>query len=315
MEMLFPATREVRSWTTDSRRWCRYSPRPGDIVIGTPAKTGTTWTQQIVTLLISQSPELRPVMDIAPWLDFRLNPLDEIMERIDALPSPRVIKTHLSFDAMPVYDGVRYIHVGRDGRDVLMSWHNHCSAYTDEVLARLDAAGAEDETIGRSHPRAEADIHAFYERWIDESNALRDDFSATRFFDIEKSYWRERHLPNLLIVHYSDLKTDLAGEMKRIAAFLDLTVRESVWPALVEAATFEFMKKNGAALLPNAVHAWDGGYQRFLFKGTNSRWCGVLSEGEVAQYRARASRALTPGLGRWLEHGRLSTGEPREMPD
>ena len=37
-----------------------------------------------------------------------------------------------------------------------------------------------------------------------------------------ETYWRYRHLPNLLFLHYADLTNDLDGEMRRTAAFLDI---------------------------------------------------------------------------------------------
>ena len=43
-------TQVVHDYHSDSLAWDRYRPRPGDIVIGTAAKVGTTWTQQIVNL-------------------------------------------------------------------------------------------------------------------------------------------------------------------------------------------------------------------------------------------------------------------------
>ena len=52
--------------------------------------------------------------------------------------------------------------------------------------------------------------------------------------------------PNLLFVHYNDLKEDLAGEMRRISDFLGIDTPESLLPSLVEAAGFAAMKKNGA---------------------------------------------------------------------
>ncbi|HEX3653550.1 MAG TPA: hypothetical protein VHU18_12080 [Rhizomicrobium sp.] len=38
MQLVRAARKEQRSWTTDSRRWAYYKPRPDDIVIG--ASTG-----------------------------------------------------------------------------------------------------------------------------------------------------------------------------------------------------------------------------------------------------------------------------------
>nr|QQZ48968.1 sulfotransferase domain-containing protein [Phenylobacterium glaciei] len=65
------------------------------------------------------------------------------------------------------------------------------------------------------------------------------------FFDIERTYWAGRGRSNLLLVHYNDLKADLRGEMGRIADFLDIEVAYDLWPELVDAATFETMKRTG----------------------------------------------------------------------
>jgi aryl sulfotransferase len=312
-----PARKEIRNWTTDSRHWNRYVPRAGDVIVCTPPKTGTTWTQRIVSLLIFQSADARPITQTAPWLDARFHPLDEIVATLERQTHRRSIKTHLPFDAIPVYDEVKYIHVGRDGRDVVMSWHNHCSKYTEETLSGLDAIGVEDETLGRPYPRAARDVGTFFDDWMTEGEEglRRDNFPASSFFEIENSYWAKRHESNLLIVHYADLKTDLCGEMHRIADFLDIAVPADIWPTLVDAATFETMKRNGAALLPGASMRWDQGSDGFLFSGTNGRWHDVLNAGDIARYEARVRRELSPGLARWLENGRLLTGDPRTAPD
>jgi len=42
----------------DSSRWDGFELRPGDIIVATPPKCGTTWTQMICALLILQEPEL-----------------------------------------------------------------------------------------------------------------------------------------------------------------------------------------------------------------------------------------------------------------
>jgi aryl sulfotransferase len=315
--LISPARREVRSWTADSRHWNRYVPRAGDVIVCTPAKTGTTWTQQIVSLLIFKSPETRSIMKAAPWFDARFLPLDESVAMLEAQTHRRSIKTHLSFDALPVYDEVKYIHVGRDGRDVVMSWHNHCSGYTDESLRVFDALGTEDETIARPYPRASHDIRVFFDNWMTEGPEarLRDDFPASRFFDVERSYWEKRREPNLLIVHYADMKADLEGEMRRIAQFLDIDIPEDLWPSLVDAATFDTMKKNGAALLPGTTARWDKGPDRFLNSGTNGRWRDALGADDVARYEARVKTELSPGLARWLENGRRVAGDPRTSPE
>ena len=310
-------TMEVRSWTTDSRRWAHYRPRAGDIVIATAPKCGTTWTQQIASLLVFQSPEPREIQNTSPWIDFRLPPIEAVTAAIEQQTHRRFLKSHLPFDAMPIYDEVRYIHVARDGRDAFMSWNNHTSHYSPAARELQSAAGEADETLARPLPSAHPTPHDHFEAWIDETPGarLRDDSPASNFFALERSWWRARQRPNVLLVHYNDMKADLDGEMRRIAAFLDIRVAGAVWPELVSAAGFEFMRANGATLLPRAATSWDKGHERFINEGRNERWRTALTPGDIARYEARAAHELTPPLSRWLEQGRLKAGDPRDAAD
>jgi aryl sulfotransferase len=310
-------TKEVRSWTTDSRRWAHYTPRAGDIVIATAPKCGTTWTQQIVSLLVFQSPEPKEIQNTSPWIDFRLPPIEAVTAAIDAQTHRRFLKSHLPFDAMPIYDEVRYIHVARDGRDAFMSWNNHTSNYSPTARQMQGAAGEADESIARPLPMPHATPHDHFQVWIDESAdvRLRDDSPASNFFALERSWWAARKRPNVLLVHYNDMKADLDGEMRRIAAFLGIDIAEGLWPQLVSAAGFEFMRANGATLLPRAAMSWDKGHERFINEGRNERWRSALTADDVARYGERAARELSPPLSRWLEQGRLKAGDPKDSAD
>ncbi|HEX3653548.1 MAG TPA: sulfotransferase domain-containing protein [Rhizomicrobium sp.] len=317
MQLIRSPAKERRSWTTDSRRWAYYKPRPDDIVIATSPKCGTTWMQQIVSLLIFQSAEARDIQNESPWIDMRVRPIEEVTERIEAQTHRRFLKTHLEFDAVPVYDSVHYIHVARDGRDAFMSWYNHSRHYSQLSIDLQSAAGISDETIGKPLPLPGDSIREFFQVWMTDGPEARlaNDFPAERYFEIEGSYWAERERPNLLMVHYNDLLADLNGEMRRIAQFLDIHVPEEQWPALVDAATFHFMRENGAALMPRAAQGWDQGGERFLHAGTNGRWRDVLSADDIALYDARVRRELSPNLARWLEQGSRLAGDPRQMAD
>ena len=52
-----PRTR-YRSIVSDSGRWDGFAFRPGDVVISTPPKCGTTWTQMLCALLIFDGPDV-----------------------------------------------------------------------------------------------------------------------------------------------------------------------------------------------------------------------------------------------------------------
>jgi aryl sulfotransferase len=304
--LIQPARREYRTWIIDSRRWQHVRPRPTDIVIATHPKCGTTWMQRIVDLLVFQSLQPRPIMEISPWIDRRFpEPLETVLARIEAQDHRRFLKSHLPFDGLPIYDGVKYIHVARDGRDVVLSHHNHALGFTSQMLEALDRAGLDDDTIRRPYPRVAADPASHFHGWLTEGAmpGSRDGTPAMSFFHCEQSWWDQQQRVNVLLVHYHDLKADLAGEMRRVADFLDIRVAPDLWPALVEAAGFEAMRRDGAALMGNVADTFQGGSSRFFHKGTNERWRGVFSEEDLLLYEAKAATSLSPPCRVWVADG------------
>jgi aryl sulfotransferase len=139
-------------------------------------------------------------------------------------------------------------------------------------------------------------VHAFYRDWIGGRLPIARDF-----FGHVKGWWDIRGLPNLLLVHYADLKRDLRGQAQRIADFLE--IKPTRWDAIVEHCGFDYMKENGARLLPIAELAWEGGAKTFINKGTNGRWRDVLSAEEIAEYETQAREKLGPECAAWLADG------------
>lgn len=312
-------TREYRSAIMDNRRWDGFEPRADDIVIATFSKCGTTWTQRIVDLLVHQDASPRPVSDMSVWLDSRFfAPIEKDLATLAAQQHRRFIKSHLPLDALPIYEGVKYIHVARDGRDAFMSWHNHVLGFRPEFYERIVAISEEDPAlIPMPRARPPEDPHLFFQGWIAMAEQeLRDGPGFDMgFFDFENTYWRERRRENLLLVHYNDLKADLVGEMRRISDFLEIDTPDDVLGELAAAAGFEAMKRDGPALLPTFEQAFDRGSQRFLNKGSNGRWQGALTPEDLARYDAVAKRKLSTSLAAWIERGRLLAGDPRELAD
>ena len=152
MQLVRPAQREYRTWFIDDRGWAPYRPRAANIFISTPLKCGTTWMQQIVGSLVFQDSKARPLNIVSPWIDGRAARTEETHHAIEAQKHRRFLKSHTPLDGLPLYDGVRYIFVGRDGRDVLMSLHNFLFNLTDRVLEVLDRIGLDDPMIGRPFP-------------------------------------------------------------------------------------------------------------------------------------------------------------------
>ena len=313
-KLVRPALCEVRSRVFDSARWAGYQPRSDDILIATYSKCGTTWMQHIVSMLVFGSAEPRPLWDVSPWPDARFGaPVETLMATMEAQTHRRFLKSHLPLSALPLYEDVKVLHVARDGRDACMSLHNHVRNFTTEGLAMLSAISRNDPKFGDAYPHVPDDASAFFHEWITDGGVDGD--PAASFFGLENSFWAERRRENVMLVHYNDLKTDRGGEMKRIADFLDIEIPDSLWPQLVEAASFDAMKRDGDALMPLAHFLWEGGSGRFINKGTNGRWRDVFAKDDLDRYEAKVRSAFSPALARWIEHGRIVAGDPRDLPD
>jgi aryl sulfotransferase len=306
--------REYATIVVDSHRWDGFRPRVDDIIIATFSKCGTTWMQRIVDLLVFQSPAPRPVTTMAPWLDATfITSLDDDLAMLEAQTHRRFLKTHLPFDALPVWDEVKYIHVVRDGRDAALSMHNHQNGMKPEVTARFADVARQTGRVNTRPPEVLADPREYFLQWLNVAELDGSGGGEIGYFAFENTYWHERMRSNLHFVHYNDLKANLAGEMRRIAEFLAIEVSEEILPELVRAASFDSMKRDGDALMPHTGALFDQGAQRFLHQGRNERWRDVLTQEDVALYEALAASRWTAGHAAYMLRGRFAAGDPREM--
>src|SRR5438270_10839918 len=118
--------RRYEATVYDSSRWDGFELRSGDIIISTPPKCGTTWTQMICALLVLQEPELPlPLDTLSPWIDMVNRARREVFADLADQTHRRFIKTHTPLDGIPNDPTVTYICVGRDPRDVALSMDHH----------------------------------------------------------------------------------------------------------------------------------------------------------------------------------------------
>jgi aryl sulfotransferase len=287
----------------DSNRWDYFDKRPGDILIGTSYKAGTTWTQAIVAHLLFPDGDMPgPVPQMSPWLDMRTVPLEVVLSSLSEQTHRRFLKTHLPLDATPYHEDMKYIYVARDARDVFMSLWNHYTKMVEDLFIIMNGLAGR---VGDEFPRATDDIHEFWRDWMTRGwfEGETDGWPYWSHLYNVQSWWEFRHLPNLLLVHYSDMIEDLDREVRRIADFLEIPLTDAQFASVVHATTFSEMKKQGENYAPGGGEHWKGGAATFLHKGTNGRWRDVLSDEELELYDAACERTLDPVCRRWMEEG------------
>jgi aryl sulfotransferase len=290
-----PTNRIFSNAQMDSTIWEKISFRDGDIIVASYAKTGTTWTQQIVAQLIFNG-DPAVGLKFAPWIDLRIDDVAGKLAMVEAQTHRRLLKTHLPFDALRFSPTAKYIYVARDGRDVGWSLHNHFINLSD---ARYKLLNASPGRTGRRLERPGLDVRAFFLEWLEQ-----DGYPLWPFWHHIRCWWAARTLPNVRLIHFNELKRDMPAAIRSIAAFLDIEIDDARWNAIVEHCSFDFMKDNGRDLIPGAENVWSGGARTFFNKGTNGRWRDRLTDDDNRLYTEIALRELGQECARWLETGK-----------
>lgn len=293
-----------QSFLTDSARWDGFELRPGDIIISVPAKSGTTWTQTICALLIFQTPDFpAPIDQLSPWMEMRLRRKAEVWEMYGRQTNRRFFKSHTPLDGLPVGEGVTYLCVGRDPRDVALSWNNHMNNIDMEKLFTTLAAALEpDDNFGPPPPRPmfdderEAAAH-----WIDEDSPVEGvSMGLTGAIHHLRTFWDARHRDDVVLLHYDDLQVDLEGEMRRLAGRLGIEVPEERWPTLVKAATFSEMRGRAETVAPDTANAIWKSTEEFFKRGRSGQWTDVFDGDLLAHYAVKVRELAPPDLVDWL---------------
>jgi aryl sulfotransferase len=290
-------TREMQNHHMDSTIWNDLGFRDDDIVIATYAKSGTTWAQQIVSQLIFDGKEGIPVAEMSHWVDLRIPPKEVKLPIIEAQTHRRFMKTHLPVDALVFSEKAKYLYIGRDARDMVWSLHNH------HATANATWYDALNNTPGRVGPEIgtpPASTVEYFEHWLDNDGA-----PFWPYWENVRSWWAVRNLPNVMLVHFADLKKDLPGQVAAIAEFLDIDIAPGSLPAILEHCSFDYMKNNATESVPLGGAFWEGGAKSFIHKGENGRWRDVLSDDLNKRYLERVARELDPDCAAWLQNGTM----------
>ena len=220
--------------------------RDQDIVVSVPPKSGTTWMMNIVyQLLNGGNPDFESVYSEVPWIEFLSHPDEseqEVLDRVEAMPTnqARAFKTHSAPPEVPFIKtsdnkNVRYIVVCRNPEEAIVSFKPFLEKHTD---AWFDLWGIPKEAMTKNS------FSDFYYEVINEMGM------HAMFFGFMAAWWPLRNEPNVLFLHYADMKRDHAGSLEKIADFLNLQPSNAECEKIREYTGFNWMKAHAGKFGP-----------------------------------------------------------------
>ena len=275
---------------TDTSRWDSFQMREDDIFVCTPPKCGTTWTQAICALLIFDTPDYSgKLTNISPWLDSKLDTLENFLANLESQKHRRFLKTHTPLDGIPYFPSCQYLIVYRDPRDAYFSLRNQ----------RLNMIDPPDTPIFSGDPQEG------FLAWVNAPHqpGEADQRSLQTFTQHYESFRQYQHLKNFHFFHYVDMKRDLEATMRRIAHILDIRVSDKNLARLCHAASFAEMKKSASSYAPTSGKSIFKSDTSFFSSGQNSQWRDALDSTALEVYNSKIRALLPPADIAWIEDG------------
>ena len=236
------------------RNGMAYRARPDDLFIVTYPKSGTTWMQNIVVQLFSGGKaEFRHINQAAPAFD-------DFSGDMEALLSPRIFKSHMPYEMIPK-NGPKYIYITRHGLDVAVSYyHPH-----------------------RDQLGYHGSFSAFYERFLQGRVSYGPWFSHV-------AGWRNNtENLNVLFVSFEEMKDDLEGVLRKVAAFCGVNISDEALPQILRHCSFDYMKTQQDRFDMVSWRLMRMGMNpgNFIRKGEKGQWQELLDERQLAAFRDR----------------------------
>ncbi|XP_036269685.1 amine sulfotransferase-like [Pipistrellus kuhlii] len=225
--------------------------RDDDVFLITYPKSGTIWTQQILSLIYFEGHRNRTddlaTIDRVPFLEYNIRKIDFLKR-----PSPRFFSSHLPYYLVPKglkRKKAKIVYVYRNPKDVMTSYFHFSN-----ILVTLEAGN---------------NMEHFMERFLDGKVV------GSRWFDHVRGWYEHRHDFNILFMMFEEMKKDLRSSVLKISRFLEKELSEADVEAIVKQATFQNMKSDPKANYEDIIkheigRRTDEG--RFLRKGTVGDW-------------------------------------------
>ncbi|CAK6970623.1 sulfotransferase 2B1-like [Scomber scombrus] len=238
--------------------------RSDDTVIVTYPKSGTTWMQEIVPLIMSGGDpapvENIPNWDRVPWLEEHRACVLNLEER----PSPRMFATHFHYNMMPpsfFEVKPKVIYVMRNPKDVFTSSFHYYG-----MTSFLVNPGTQTEFL-----QTFLDGKVMFGSW----------------FDHVKGWLNAEDKERIMYISYEEMIMDLKDSVARMAQFLEKSLDAQVIEKIADRCVFKNMKQNKMSNYSQVPREFmDQTKSEFLRKGIAGDWKNQLTEAEVEHFDA-----------------------------
>ncbi|KAM3877053.1 sulfotransferase family 5A, member 1 [Diretmus argenteus] len=285
--------------TQDSLQYAlSFSFQDTDILIATYPKSGTTWLQEMVTLICNRGdPHLSqtvPNWTLAPWLEQYY--CATVLEA--SSQGPRVITTHLPHHLLgPAlqHSKAKVIYASRNPKDVVVSYyHFHKMArFLPEFSSFPDFLNVFLE--GR----------LYYGSWFDHVKGWTNQTVT---------------MNNLLHITYEDMVLDLRSSIERLSAFLQYPLLEEEVNSCLKHCSFSSMKDNrmvNYTLVPEEI--MDHSRGSFMRKGKIGDWKNIFTEEQNTYFervfRSRMQDCPLKIVWEWPYDEELCSNEGTNQPE
>ncbi|XP_064088778.1 sulfotransferase 1E1-like [Macrobrachium nipponense] len=178
----------------------------------------------------------------------------------------RVIKTHLQFHFFndSLLSKSKVVYVARNPKDACVSLHYFLSQKLDTVVEGGFPATAE--------------------------SFMKNSMTFAPYWGHLQQAWKLRDHPNVHFVFYEDLKADIIAELGKLNEFLGLNLKEDQLKKVVEATSFENMRKRDQE---RPLTRMEGSFFR---------------KGVVGDWKNLATPELDAQMDRWIEENSKDMG-------